>query len=187
MAKFIKIPKMSPVCSRDELRPTMNYIYFNDGKFVATDGHILIVRTIEDYFDFEFPGPKYLHWKSFKFLEERSNLHLLPDWDRNGIRILREGYQFMIFFKNPDEFDIQFPDYRTVMPDLKDIVKIGSIAGNGSVITRALKTFDNNMDLNSFRFNFFGPSKAVLVESLYNNDKMIFMPIMDNPYFRHLS
>ena len=45
---FNKNAKMNLLCPKDELRPVLNCIYFDEGNAIATNGHVILVSPVKE-------------------------------------------------------------------------------------------------------------------------------------------
>lgn len=70
---FKKGIELHKVCAIDELRPVLNYIYFNGPYAIACDGHILIKAKVSEISNFdeseiELLNGHFLHARGFQLL-----------------------------------------------------------------------------------------------------------------------
>jgi hypothetical protein len=63
--------KMHMTCGKDDLRPIMSHVYFDNGNMVSTDAHVLIKAKTSEFTDFdpselEILNGKFIHANTFK-------------------------------------------------------------------------------------------------------------------------
>ena len=161
--------KLHQCCANDELRPSMEHVYFDGEKIIATNAHILVVVDMDDL-NISDPDKKLLKGK---FIHRRGWQKI---WNKE-VSVTKTG------FDCPDEYitvpfaentDWKFPDWKSIMPELGSrrelISRIGikpeflnilasSIPCNGGVKEldlyfsgeiKGIIAFNKNVDLKSY-------------------------------------
>lgn len=104
---FDKKVQMHLACSKDELRPKMQCIFFNNGYAYATDTHILVRNRISEISglnesEIEALNGKFLHADFYKDMLKYDSIMIAED----GIECARGNdkafFYFSIFEKYPD-------------------------------------------------------------------------------------
>lgn len=117
---FSKRAKLYLCCSRDDLRPAMNNIYFDDGHAIATNGHIMICADLHDISnlndeDIEKLNGKLLNGASYKELLKYPRICITDNAVEAEKPIGIYGTMKASF-----EFtkDTTYPNYRSVLDDI---------------------------------------------------------------------
>lgn len=89
--KFNFTVPLHKACANDDLRPAFSHVYFIDGYAYASDAHILVEHSIDDYcfvIGKEFLNGHSLHRDSFqnimKFDKAEANEEGVECWDEGG-------------------------------------------------------------------------------------------------------
>lgn len=185
-------PKLYSVIAKvDELRPCFNAALVKKDETFISEGHIMIIHKTVELFDEEFTNavPKEglaLEYNVLKAICQKSVRNVSLSDDKKTIILHPE--KSLSFRKNPEmRFNLDpvetyhFPNYKSVLPAIKDMVIIDSIALSVlklKVIYEALGSREGKMKL-----SFFGNEKAVLIEptlsdSSVSGSKALIMPIL---------
>ena len=159
-----KLPKLSVVASKDELRPKLHYILIENGYAVATDANILAACDLEHYLDDEVISALdgYLinrdHWKEL----EKGKWECLEVVGDNLEVTDPYGSITVIPLKQNNNF---YPNWKTVFPrDLHDTRLLPNISLNTKllqVLGTALDPYNWNKEGNILQF--YGEGKGVVV------------------------
>lgn len=136
--------KLHTVCGIDELRPSMNYIYFDNGYAVASNGHILIkaclheISTFDDN-EIEMLNGKFIHHNAFALLIKYGFCTVEED----GFLVSSSDYDLKIKFYDGEElryprYQHLFDEHQTTLTDKirldSDLLnKLGSSVGSKDV------------------------------------------------------
>lgn len=110
---FNKGIELHKVCSVDEFRPVMNYVYFENGYAIACDGHILIKAKVSEISNFdeseiELLNGHFLHARGFQLLMKYDVVSVEED----GFLVQGDGYSIKINFYSGDA--LKYPDYQKI-------------------------------------------------------------------------
>ena len=169
-------------CSNDELRPVLNYIFFEDGYAVATDAHILIKQKLElhDFSDEEIEqmNGKALHGSKFKDILKYHHVQI----KEGKIHCLnKKGVSFEFDFD--DVSDMKFVNYQAVIPTSKDVTEISEIAVSSILISKVQKLVVNDAPGKSIVLRLHGANKSILMRSCgktLEEEMILLMPTMIN-------
>ncbi len=160
------------VCSKDLLRPVMNHIYFDDGKSVCTDAHILLIRDLKlDGFtdeEIQVMNGKLLHKEVFKEIFRYNDVHIID----GKFHCTKGNVKAVFEFSSCTD---KYPNYQAVINKTFDTV--GKIKLNLNYLSILKKVAENP----SLLFNFSGENKAVLATSVddFNEETILLIPIMN--------
>ena len=172
-------------CSRDELRPFINYIYFIDGIAYATNAHILLALSLSD-----IDADKELIKCLEGFKMHYSDMQMLNGYDR--LFPAESGKLFLnyelteILQLHPLDYEDSEKKYQTII----DIFQKGKaeLKTNADAISK-IKIGLYLMErlgkavgtLNSARFNFLkNPNRVFLEFDNYKKSFAIIMPMKDD-------
>ena len=109
---FNKYAKMNLLCSKDGLRPTLAYIYFNECNAIASDGYAMLVSPVREISnlsdeDIEKLNGKLIDSNSYKDLLKFDVIRVETD---GIVGIAKTGAETKYLFR-----DYQYPNYKAVM------------------------------------------------------------------------
>lgn len=113
---FHKGIELHKICSIDEIRPVMNYIYFDGPYAVASDGHILIKAKVNEISNFdeqeiEMLNGHLLHAKNFQLLMR----YPIVSIEKDGFLVRGDGFKIKINFYSGDS--LKYPSYQKILDD----------------------------------------------------------------------
>lgn len=111
---FNKGIELHKVCSVDEFRPVMNYVYFENGYAIASNGYILIKAKIDEISNFdeleiEMLNGHFLHAKGFQMLMK----HDVVAIEKDGFLAQGDSYSIKIKFYSGDA--MKYPSYQKLL------------------------------------------------------------------------
>lgn len=111
---FDKKVQMHLACSKDELRPNMACIFFNNGYAYATDSYILVRNRISEIsrlneIEIQALDGKFLHADFYKDMLKYDNIMIAED----GIECSKGNDKAFFYFSTFDKF----PDAEKVLQD----------------------------------------------------------------------
>ena len=117
---FWKGAKLHLCCSKDEFRPAMNNIYFDEGHAIATDGHILICADLHDIStlsdeDIEKLNGKLLNGASYKELLTYPKIRI-TDTAIEATKAIGVYGSMDVSFKFTQ--DTTYPNYKSVLDNI---------------------------------------------------------------------
>ena len=171
----IKIPKLSKICSKDELRELLNYVLITKNDVVATDGQALVMHPVNELFSDEFikaiPDRIFIHFNNWKLLEKP---HFGVQFVNNQIEIIYSGYSVFIPYKTEDDIGKKFPDYETLF-DVEE-KEVNEIAINPVYLRLIESAMFRPYDIKVMKFHFKGIEKGIVIKNTMNKAKAILMP-----------
>ena len=102
---FNKKVQMHLACSKDELRPAMQCIYFNNGFAYATDTHVLVRNRISEISglneaEIEALNDKFLHADFYKDMVKYDNIMIAED----GIECTKGNDKVFFYFSTFEKY-----------------------------------------------------------------------------------
>lgn len=175
---FNKNLKMHLACTKDELRPAMNHIYFENGFAYASDGHILVKNKLEEcssitYDQIELLHDKFLHREHYKDILKYDVIEVSDE----GIEA-RKGTEKVFFYFTIDE-TLKFPSAEKLMQDTfnKQNVNTSRIGFKLECLDRLRKSLHES-DNCEFRFKGDSINTTVILESISESASIgLIMPI----------
>ena len=174
--------KLNLACGNDDLRPILNYIYFNNGNAVATNAHILII------------SPLRLHGFELEEIQRLEGYCISAELFKTILKFHRVyvGSEGVILCKSKtgDSFEVKldlmvkhgvFTNYEAVIP--KSRREINEIGLNLNLLALAKDLIVTEISGNA-KINLFGKDKAVVIESneiLMSGQTLLIMPLNLNP------
>lgn len=172
--------KLSIACSNDDLRTSLQCVYFDEGYALATDAHIIVKQSLTEH-DFtkeeiEILNGKFLHKDAFNKI-----------YQYDQVEVTKEGFE-CISKNNNIKALIYFTDIESKFPKWKPLfdkggaIKVDEIGLNGNLLKRV-----NDISLSrikTYKFQFFGKNKGIKItpNDLTEYDEcIILMPVMLNP------
>ena len=170
--------KMNLACSKDELRPVMSFVCFDNGYMVATDAHIVIKAKVTSFSHFtdeevEILNGKYLSSDTFKKVLACKHVVVTDE----GIIDLNTKVCYV--YASKEDLGGEYPNYESVLlkSELLEIDKIGI----KPAIAKKLFTIISTSDFNNCVLNFRGKNKAITIshsDLLESDFTAILMPTM---------
>ncbi len=152
--------KVHLACGSDQLRPTMNNVYFSDGYLYATDAHIVIKQSLKlhDFEEEEIKAVdgKYIHVNVMKELVKYDYLSFKED----HIFVIGGNVKAKFDYNNDEEG--KYPNIAAVIPNPKDAAAIDGIV----VSSKLLNILGNCMikDItNGLKLTFYGEHRGIVV------------------------
>lgn len=167
---FKKEVKMHLACSKDELRPAMNCIYFKNGYAYASDGHILVRNKIDEIcttIGIDNLDGKLLSAKSYSEILKYNHITITDE----GILVGRDR-DLLYKFKT---FDYKYPNADAVLKSAIEspsipINKICLNIGYLHTLSHALYGYDTCV------LQFKGEERNVLLNSVDKESIGLIMP-----------
>lgn len=169
--------RLHECCNTDSLRFVMQYIYFNKGRMVAIDGHVL---AVVDFMDIEMNDKereilmsfenRYLHWKAFRKI-----------WNREVIPT-NDGFDCpseFISVKFSNDETLRFPKWENVIGDFKDKELSDTITVNSRLLNSLCNSIPGCKETNQTVLYLTNNCKAIMVFSKEKNRSYgLLMPVM---------
>ena len=147
---FNKNAKLHNICAIDELRDSMEYVYFDGGNAVCSEGYIIAVFKISEISTIEeeqikLLEGKFIHRSAFKEMLKYDEIFIESEF------IIAKGKGFDV--RLPLKSDIKYPDYKHVIAHIsskkgsKERIYINSklldtlqscVGSDGSIINMAI-------------------------------------------------
>ena len=147
---FNKNAKLHEICAIDELRESMEYVYFDGGNAVCSDAYIMAIFKISEISTIEeeqikLIEGKFIHRSAFKEMLKYDEILIESEF------IIARGKGFDV--RLPLKSDIKYPDYKKVIADIscrngsKERIHINSklldtlqscVGSDGSIINMAI-------------------------------------------------
>ena len=126
---FNKNAKMNLLCPKDELRPVLNCIYFDEGNAIATNGHVILVSPVKEISnlsdeDIEKLNGKLIDGNDYKDLLKFDVIRVETD---GIVGIAKTGAETKYLFK-----DHRYPKYKAIMNGVSLHDKTQTISFRGS-------------------------------------------------------
>ena len=126
---FNKYAKMNLLCSKNELRPVLAYIYFNECNAIASDGYAILVSPVREISnlsdeDIEKLNGKLIDSNSYKDLLKFDVIRVETD---GIVGIAKTGAETKYLFR-----DYQYPNYKAVMNGVNVHDKTQTISFKGA-------------------------------------------------------
>ena len=178
--------KLHKVCTDDDLRPALSYVYFKNGYAYATNAHIAVRAKIEDISnidprDIEALNGKTLHYKQFELLLKHDSMEV----EGNDIKMLNIGDNLTTTITLRD--DIVFPNVDKVLEDaeagFRENPPTIDPCINIALLNKLCAALGNSNKKAGLRFC--GLSKGILVkfaENEYWDVIGLLMPMHGNPF-----
>ncbi len=155
------INKMHIICSDDDLRPALTYVYYSGkGEFIATNANCVgIAKCGIDLGD----NPLLIHKSHFKKLTKKKCKTFELDEEEKTITSRDENGVILdiVPFVYEGENDLKFPDCFAVFPTTPPVA-LEKISFNAFL----LKDLSDALGINNSLISFKGASKGIRVEAL---------------------
>lgn len=183
----MKSLKLNYITSTDDLRPSLNYIQFNENGFMyASDGKVLVKTTMIDALGAEFEPLKDL-WDKHKEIrihssewkkiagKELLSCNVLMESDNKAIVQFkdRKSEYTVTFITNDYE---SFPICERVIPS-EELMEIDKIGIDGALFNQLTMAIKASVDTTQFKLEFRGDTKGiVLTHKELNDTTFLLMP-----------
>lgn len=164
---FNKDVQMHLACAKDDLRPTMEHIYFKDGFAYASDAHILVKNDLTQCSNLDLDqiaalDGKLLHSEHYKNILKYDVIEIAED----GIEA-KKGIN-KAFFYFSDAEDLKYPNAEKVLNDALNMssVPMPQVGLNAKLVENISKALANSGD---FKFTFKGENRQIVCENLDEN------------------
>ncbi len=149
--------KLHLICSKDELRPMLNYVRVLDNQAVATDGHVLGCLSS---LPFELPDG-FLHREDWRILSRFKYGRDYIDIQGDFIVVVTPGQTRYLKHVPFAEWEDKFPAWENLIPKapFKPVPEIG-------VSSKLITHLTSSLGFERIRMSFSGGNKPILVESL---------------------
>ena len=147
---FNKNAKLHEICAIDELRESVEYVYFDEGNAVCSDGYIMAIFKISEIStigeeQIKLLEGKFIHRTAFKEMLKYDEILVESEF------IIAKGKGFDV--RLPLKSDIKYPDYKHVIAHIsskkgsKERIHINSelldtlqscVGGDGSIINMSI-------------------------------------------------
>ncbi len=178
------LPQLDLSCSKDEMRPIMNYICVNKEFTVSTDAHVMTVFRTKDVFHQDFIE----HLPKKNILIHREDWAKIKKADILELKISKESKVIEAYFdkkrnvlvKVENENEVaNYPQWKNVIPTDNNTSrnKLDFIGVNANLLAIVQKILDNAVGM---KLEFFEKNKAIICKSLNQDVKgyCIVMPVM---------
>lgn len=172
--------KLHLLCSKDNMRPSMNHVKVTKEYCIATDAHILAAVPTELMFDPEFidkiPEQGILiHHEDWKKMTTGINVVWKSE---DVIRVLvKNKRDILIEVESEDEMG-KYPDWRAVCPSEDMREELPAIGINAKIAA----TLQDALGYTSLALSFSGASRAISVTSVNRGERegviAVLMPVM---------
>lgn len=167
--------RLDLICTKDELRPTMNHVKVNAKECIATNAYILGVIPSENIFNDDF----------IKELGDRTILIHRDDWKhiKPGVVIYWKGEDMIAFHLmkggkrdtfiqiETEETVGKYPNWEAVVPELNNNsrVDLNTISLNAGLMVDLQKA----LNFISSELHFYGANKAIGVHNGNNKETLL--------------
>jgi len=182
-----KVPQLELSCSKDELRPIMNYVKIDKDFTVSTDAHVMSVFKTVDVFEDEFIEslPEYailIHREDWAKLKNCSNVDLKISKTSKVLEVSYPKKRDVLIKVETEKEVANYPLWQNVIPTDDNSVRVplNDIGVNANLLAVAQKILDSSVGM---KLEFFTPKKAIICKSLNTTVKgyCIVMPVnIDN-------
>lgn len=162
--EFLK-SKIYKACDTECIRKALEYLYFKDGKVVATDAHILLEQDLIKCHGFnkeqvELLDDKLLHANDAKILENCTDIVVFSDRIEG---IIKKTDVRVICNLKPNGVDEKYVNYKNVV-HLKSKGEISDIGINPYLLQKVVDCmFGNKQERSSLHLSFMNPSQRILI------------------------
>ena len=184
----MKTLKLNYITSTDDLRPSLNYIQFNENGFIyATNAHVLIKTTMVDALGAEFEPLKEL-WDKHKEIRIHSSewkkiagkelllCKVLMEADNKAIVQFRDKKsEYTVTFLTGN-FEAGFPQCEAVIPtaSLEAIERIGI---DGALFNQLTMTVKSSVNTTQFKLEFRSELRGIILTHIeLENTTFLLMP-----------
>jgi len=184
----MKSLKLNYLTSNDDLRPSLNYIQFNENGFIyATNAHVLIKTTMVDALGSEFIELQDL-WDKYKELHVHSSewkkiagkellsCNVLMESDNKAIVQFRDKKnEYTVTFLTGD-FEAGFPQCERVIPT-QPIESVERIGIDGALFNQLTMTVKSSVITTQFKLEFRSELRGIVLSHIeLENTTFLLMP-----------
>lgn len=175
------LPDIGAAASTDDLRPELNYVLYEEGHFVATDGYILIRYPFEFEPGTQLPERFAIHRRHFRGLCRKSPAKTPVTIQFDG-KYLNRSVKGELLHIAPIVTDVKYLAYKNVLDKhtKEDTVPVSQIGWNPDLLSRAMKLVKALVGSQHVKMVFTAPNRAVNIEHMYESCafQMIIMPVL---------
>lgn len=176
------LPDIGGAAGAGGLHPELNYVIYEDGHFVASDGHTLIRYPFEFEPGTQLPERFAIHRRHFRGLCRKSPAKTPVTIQYDGKYLTRSVAGDLLDIA-PIVTEIKYPDYKKALDKSteQDQEAISPIGLNPYLILRAMKLVRGLVGSCHVKMVFAGPEKPVEVKPMDNSGtafEMIIMPVL---------
>lgn len=174
------LPKTHLACGTDDLRPIMSHVFIHEGNAVATDAHILVIQNLESCTSFKKEFIDQLEGKLIHRLVWQQCFNAEALFIKDGkLLCIKKGLRTYYDIETQENAR-RYPDYKNVLPKLKDAKAIQRVSFNAFMLSKIQTIFDCiNLNL-----EFIDAHKAISVtpgQADYNQ-KALIMPVLNSDF-----
>lgn len=165
-----KLPQLDLSCSKDELRPIMNYVKIDKEFAVSTDAHVLSVFKTVDIFEDEFVEslpdyPILIHREDWAKLKNCTALTLKISENSKVLEVKINKKRDVLIKVEIEKEVAKYPLWQNIIPNESNTKKIplSEIGLNANLLAVAQKILDVSVGL---KLEFFAQKKAILCKSI---------------------
>jgi hypothetical protein len=172
-------------CSKDDLRPFLSYIYFNEGIAYATDAHCMVAVSLStigaDFTFIQFLNGYKIHYQQMTLLNKYDFIY----YDEPGIISLNDDKTIVLKLSLIQEDD-KSSNFETILQTFQNAKKqistqsnsVNSIDINLELLAKVSKSIGS---LNSAKF-YFAMNNSVFLEFIHHTDTFaIIMALASTP------
>lgn len=174
--------KLSLMCGNDDLRPIFDYLIFDKGYIIATDGYILFRQSLKLY-NFEDHEISIMNGKAIhkKVFDEILRYDIVSVQENNFV--CSKGKIVAKFeMTNLAALELKFPNYEPLLNEaINSKGEINEIGLNINLLSKikSVTKAENGV----VRFKFYQKNRAVLINGIelsYDEEIILLMPTMLN-------
>lgn len=162
--EFLK-SKIYKACDTKSIRKALEYLYFKDGKVVATEAHILLEQDLIECHGFtkeqvKLLDDKLLHSNDAKILEKCTNIMVFSDRIEGFIK--NSDVRVTCNLK-PNGVDVKYVNYKNIV-QLQGEGKLSSVGINPYLLQKVVDCmYGNKEERSSLQLSFMSPSQRILI------------------------
>lgn len=178
-----KLPQLELSCSKDELRPIINYVKIDKEFTVSTDAHVLSVFKTVDIFEEEFVEslpdyPILIHREDWAKLKNCVNLTLKISENSKVMEVIFDKKRDVLIKVETEKEIAKYPLWQKIIPNDANSVRtpISSIGIDANKLIIAQKILYPGVGM---KLEFFTQTKAIICKSIMPEIKgyCIVMPV----------
>jgi hypothetical protein len=162
---------MNLACSKDDLRPVLQHVYFDSGFMLATEGHILVKAAVQHFSHFDKSevdtlNGKFIHKNTFKKIIACEQVIITE----NGVQDL--ATKDVYAFSNVEQ---KYPNFDSVIPTKVEAIE--SIGINPKIAATLMKVL-SNPEITTIKLEFSGVNKGIKITTPGYNEGTIYCVLM---------